>query len=966
MVASDSFHVAFWNLIFGGISVCCLLMSHSSTDAITLSFQVDSFLMSPESKHAGVALLVSSIPLLIDICVTLVNKNRFRTDDGILVGRIYYAIPTFLFGLQLTLQHDMFQYVPNYETNLMVLLLCYRIVLASSLNFFVCITADQNNNNICIQGFQTIVSTMLFCLTSSMNILKSDCVLHGIKLKEVSLVLYLLFGMLCFIQQILSHISFTNFLYMCIHYLTGTFTIAILFLNSYLTKSSYIWNYLPLISIYMSVFIAVLLVLIPGWIASYNAAQFQNEIAVMKIAYHRYMSHELRNPMNIADMGIQFCLNKIPQNTADLDLQGIRDTLEEVKVACDDNLTILNDFILYDNLENEQVKLKISVVNVMDLINEHLAMLKIQIRIKNIKLELNNSDFECTTSSYKNSNHFPTNFAKCTKFSSKSTSTSEYSYFMFTNGECINESDVILVDESKFGQVLRNLMSVIVKLTPNNGIIGFNIVFVPDELTKQSSMLSSSSSSNLLLSYFGKLEEIDSIDKRQNGRLVIEIQDSVTTQVTGPPKLKGSRYPSQRRRKEIVPFNPETIQAGGAKGLCLWISEAIVDMHKGTKLSVFCGVGEDEGSTFRLEIPMTRTHMSTNTSFVTQISKSMNTMDSVYSLASMATNSSDSLMAMAPTTATTSTSTTSSTNIPYIQVVHGKDSESEASTASTNSTNDVNSKQTQKIEEPSNTSTVTSILSETALVITPCSNIVDRALSSTSATQTSEYKIRSSTEIRPTVVISETTSTNVANIESLHVHTSGGIFEQEHTSVTHLYNGDDVAVNTCVTDLDYHIGTIEEVMTTEMPAMSQSSFANVTPPIARYIDIGVSSEALNKNRTKRFLIVDDVATNRKMLRKLLEQKGHICEEAGDGIIALRMLNENGQVPYDAIFMDYVMPNMNGPDATRAIRELGYKGLIVGVTGNSHDDDQEYFMNAGLTYIIIKPLKMNKLSEIMDI
>ena len=88
------------------------------------------------------------------------------------------------------------------------------------------------------------------------------------------------------------------------------------------------------------------------------------------------------------------------------------------------------------------------------------------------------------------------------------------------------------------------------------------------------------------------------------------------------------------------------------------------------------------------------------------------------------------------------------------------------------------------------------------------------------------------------------------------------------------------------------------------------------------------------------LVVDDSRLNRKMLLKCLRADGHECSECADGREAVAAVKErinhanggNGK-PFDAILMDYMMPNLDGPTATREIRALGYTSLIFGVTGN---------------------------------
>jgi signal transduction histidine kinase len=123
-----------------------------------------------------------------------------------------------------------------------------------------------------------------------------------------------------------------------------------------------------------------------------------------------------------------------------------------------------------------------------------------------------------------------------------------------------------------------------------------------------------------------------------------------------------------------------------------------------------------------------------------------------------------------------------------------------------------------------------------------------------------------------------------------------------------------------------------------------SKFLKKIPASAR----GSSSSMVNASVTTgttllsglEVLVVDDSRLNRKMLLKCLISRGHVCTEAGDGLEAIEAVKKRiGHAtgcrgkPFDAILMDFVMPNMDGPTATKEIRALGYTAPIFGVTGN---------------------------------
>jgi len=110
------------------------------------------------------------------------------------------------------------------------------------------------------------------------------------------------------------------------------------------------------------------------------------------------------------------------------------------------------------------------------------------------------------------------------------------------------------------------------------------------------------------------------------------------------------------------------------------------------------------------------------------------------------------------------------------------------------------------------------------------------------------------------------------------------------------------------------------------------------------------------------LVVDDARLNRKLACKLLTGKVDVLDEAEDGLVAVEKVRQSmqSQRPYELILMDFVMPNMDGPTATKTIRELGYGGIIVGVTGNALAEDVDHFKAHGASDVLPKPLNMDAL------
>jgi len=111
------------------------------------------------------------------------------------------------------------------------------------------------------------------------------------------------------------------------------------------------------------------------------------------------------------------------------------------------------------------------------------------------------------------------------------------------------------------------------------------------------------------------------------------------------------------------------------------------------------------------------------------------------------------------------------------------------------------------------------------------------------------------------------------------------------------------------------------------------------------------------------LVVDDVETNLYVAKGLLSPYELSIETANSGFEAINKV-ENGGI-YDIIFMDHMMPKMDGIEATKILRELGYNGYIIALTANAIVGQAEMFMNNGFDGFISKPIDIRQMNNTLN-
>ncbi|EGQ9766093.1 response regulator [Vibrio alginolyticus] len=115
-----------------------------------------------------------------------------------------------------------------------------------------------------------------------------------------------------------------------------------------------------------------------------------------------------------------------------------------------------------------------------------------------------------------------------------------------------------------------------------------------------------------------------------------------------------------------------------------------------------------------------------------------------------------------------------------------------------------------------------------------------------------------------------------------------------------------------------------------------------------------------KSHHLKILLADDNRVNAIVAKGFCEKLGHEVDVAENGLIAVKKAKEN---EYDLILMDNHMPEMNGVEATRVIRqELGIKTLLFAYTADVFREAHDSFIEAGADHVLTKPLQHESFSD----
>ncbi len=155
--------------------------------------------------------------------------------------------------------------------------------------------------------------------------------------------------------------------------------------------------------------------------------------------------------------------------------------------------------------------------------------------------------------------------------------------------------------------------------------------------------------------------------------------------------------------------------------------------------------------------------------------------------------------------------------------------------------------------------------------------------------------------------------------------------------------------------------TLDEA-TPKQPVITAEAQPSLNSPLSEQ---NIKGETILQKR--KILLAEDNLVNQKVASMVITRLGHSVDVAGNGLEALDKFKQN---QYDLILMDIMMPEMDGLEATMAIREIEKNDTtkkpirIIALTANAMREDRERCMAAGMNDYLSKPFKPEDLEKVL--
>jgi len=302
----------------------------------------------------------------------------------------------------------------------------------------------------------------------------------------------------------------------------------------------------------------------------------KNELLKAKRHFMRYVSHEVRTPLNSVCMGLNLMQEEIQAKLAgphNDDSQDAMITIDEaqawlslsrdVHISAQSATNVLNDFLNYDKIESRQLTLELSIIPIQALINGTVSEFVLPAQDKSINMSVLREKLT--------SNSNPVLQKKQNSKKSVSVKINEMESQLL-------EDQVVVGDKARLSQVVRNVISNAIKFTPEKGQI----------TVKTTWMVATVGESTNVNLQDGTTEALN-----QTGWIQLEVTD------TGPGMTEDQLATVFQSG---VQFNANKNQKGGGSGLGLFIAEGIVNQHNGTLTVDSEGLGK--GSSFVCKLPV--------------------------------------------------------------------------------------------------------------------------------------------------------------------------------------------------------------------------------------------------------------------------------------------------------------------------------------------------------------------------